>query len=370
MRLTLSLYVGRLFLFWFGAVFFGFVGLVYLLDLIELLRRTQRIEIPFGVLMQLSAFKLPHLVMELIPFAVLFAAILCFWRLARNHELTVVRAAGVSVWQFLLPAVVLAVAIGALRVGVMNPVAAALYARYEVLEAEMIRGRTSQLAVSQSGFWLRQAGADGSSMIHALRVASRKLELHDVIIWSFEPNTTGAGGDGADRFLRRVDAKRATLEPGAWLLSEAWVTGPERAPVFESSYRLATDMTPERIQDAFAAPETISFWDLPGFIQTLETAGFHPVRHLLHLHRLLTSPLLLLAMVLIAATVSLRPPRRGGTMVMVVAGISAGFLLYFLSNLLAALGVSRAIPVHLAAWAPATISMLLGVSLLLHQEDG
>jgi lipopolysaccharide export system permease protein len=54
----------------------------------------------------------------------------------------------------------------------------------------------------------------------------------------------------------------------------------------------------------------------------------------------------------------------------VVSGIAAGFLLYFISNVVAALGQNAAIPVALAAWTPAGVSILVAMTLLLHLEDG
>jgi len=45
-------------------------------------------------------------------------------------------------------------------------------------------------------------------------------------------------------------------------------------------------------------------------------------------------------------------------------------LLYFLTDVVFALGLSSTIPVALAAWTPFGISTLLGVTLLLHLEDG
>ncbi len=84
----------------------------------------------------------------------------------------------------------------------------------------------------------------------------------------------------------------------------------------------------------------------------------------------MATPLLLGAMVLIAATFSLRPHRRGGTSLLIVSGVVAGFLLFFATSLVGALGQSAAIPVVLAAWTPATVSSMLGVALLLHLEDG
>ncbi len=114
----------------------------------------------------------------------------------------------------------------------------------------------------------------------------------------------------------------------------------------------------------------MSFWDIPRFIRSLEAAGFTAHRHRLHWHALLATPVLLCAMVLIAATFSLRPARRGGTVYLAAGGIGAGFLLYFMSNVVYALGLSSGIPVVLAAWTPAGVSMLLGVSTLFHLEDG
>ena len=129
-------------------------------------------------------------------------------------------------------------------------------------------------------------------------------------------------------------------------------------------------MTWAKIEDSFAPPETLSVWDLYGFIGTLETAGFSAIRHRQYFHALLAGPLLLCAMVLIAATFSLRPSRRGGVGYMVIGGVVAGFLLYITSDFVSALGLSGYIPVVLAAWTPAGVSTLLGVATLFHLEDG
>lgn len=362
---TLSGYIGRLFFTRFLAVFFAFTAIVFLFDFIELLRRAAtKADAPFSVILRLSLLKLPYMAQELIPFVVLFATMLTFWRLTRSQELTVVRAAGVSVWQFLLPALLLALLIGAVRVTLLNPMAAALYSRFEQVEAKTLRGRTSMLAVSPTGFWLREVEGRTNAIVHAQRMSSRDMELYDVIFFNF------ASKDQKDRFVSRIDATTARLESGMWIMRDAWISSPEQPERFEAEYKLPTEMTIERIQESFASPETISFWDLPGFINTLEAADFSAVRHRLHYQRLLSGPLLLFAMVLVAASFSLRAPRRGGGQMLLAFGTLIGFVLFFISNLVAALGQSGSIPVQLAAWTPAGISTLLGVTLLLHLEDG
>ena len=102
----------------------------------------------------------------------------------------------------------------------------------------------------------------------------------------------------------------------------------------------------------------------------LENAGFSAQRHKLQLNRLLATPLLLAAVILLAAAFSLRPQRQGPVVLVIVLGMLAGFLLYFLSNFVFALGLSGKIPVILAGWAPAGVSAMLGLAMLLHLEDG
>jgi lipopolysaccharide export system permease protein len=365
---TIGRYVARRFAFWFGAVLASLAAIIYLLDLVENARRAQRADASLAAFASLSLLKLPHLLMDAFPFVVLFAAMLCFGRLSRSQELTVIRAAGVSAWRFLGPVLLVVLAIGALRVAALNPLAATLYARYESVEAETLRGRAASSAAAQNGFWLRQGGADGAAIIHAQRVTSSRMELFDVVIWTFERG--GGAREAGERFVSRIDARSARLADGAWMLADASISEPDRTPRWEASLRLPTDMTLAQIQDAFAAPETIPVWELPAFVRALENAGFSGHRHLLHLHRLLASPLLLVAMVLIAATVSFRFPRRGGILIMTLLGLGAGFVVFFAANLVSALGLSRAIPVHLAAWSPATIGTLIGAAILFHQEDG
>ena len=363
MSTTLTWYIARQFaIFWF-AFFMAIAGIILLVSLVDLLDRFgSREGVTLGVVVEMAFLKLPHLSLEVMPFTLLFAGLATFWRLTRTHELVVARAAGVSVWQFLLPVLLVAVAMGAFTTTVLNPVSATLLSRFELIESRFSRsGPRSALAVSRNGLWLRQADQEGQAVIHAARLNPDGITLQNVIVFRY--------GE-ADRFLERIDAAQAQLGAGQWDLTEAWVSGPGKAPSFVEETAIATSLTPAKIQESFADPETISFWSLPGFIRLLKESGFSSVRHELQWNRLLATPLLFAAMVLLAATFSLRPQRRGRIAMVILSGMLAGFLLYFFSNFVFALGLSGKIPVVLAGWAPAGASMMLGVAMLLHLEDG
>lgn len=359
---TLSFYIARQFLIWFGGVFLSLVGLSFIVNTVELMRRAaSKTEATFGVVLDMSLMKLPHLAEQLLPFAILFGGMLLFARMTRSRELVVARAAGVSAWDFMLPAIALAFLIGAFNIMVFSPIASVTTSRYEALESNYLRGRSSLLAVSETGLWLRQGDEQSQSIVHAQRMLPDSMELQDVIIFRFE---------GKDRFAGRIDAAKGTLAEGYWELKEAWLTAPDTPPRFEDNYLIKTNLTREDVQDSFAAPETMSFWDLPAFIDILEKAGFSALQHRLYFHSMVASPVLLCAMVLIAATFTLRMTRRGGTVLLIAGGVAVGFVLYFMTDVVLALGRSANIPVALAAWAPAGISTLLGLGMLFHLEDG
>jgi len=364
MRLSpiLTLYLGRQFLIWVAVVFVGLCGLVLMFDVIELIRRTaSRPDATFGIAFEMALLKLSDTSQKCVPFAVLFGALLSFWRLNRSHEFVVARAAGVSAWQFLLPALAIAVLIGSFKIMVVNPLASVLLLRYDQMEARYIEGKPSLLAVSSSGLWLRQSDTRGQYIVHAIRVSPHDMEFNEVTVYLFE---------GVDRFSGRIDAGRAWLAEGYWLIRDARITLPDGTTQQVAEYRLKTELTPDTIYDSFAAPETMSFWSLPSFIHELEDAGFSGLRHRLYWYAQLADPLLLCAMILIAATFSLRPARQRGTGVVLAAGIGTGFLLYFLTDVVFALGLTARIPVILAAWTPAGVATLLGLSMLFHLEDG
>jgi lipopolysaccharide export system permease protein len=78
----------------------------------------------------------------------------------------------------------------------------------------------------------------------------------------------------------------------------------------------------------------------------------------------------LAAMVLIAATCSLKAFRFGKIQTMVLTGLTGGFGFFIFSELSRKVGASGLVPVAVAAWGPALIALLLSATVLLHQEDG
>jgi lipopolysaccharide export system permease protein len=358
---TLCLYLGRRFLMWFGLVLACVTGIVILAESIELLRRGAESGLGIGRLFGMALLKAPGTIQEVMPFTLLIAVMLTYWHLNRTSELMVARASGISVWQFLLPAAVLAVLIGGVRIAVLDPVATALSARFQKLADLYIDDTGGIITATSNGLWLRQYDRSGQAIIHAARLSLDDQTFHNVSVISFTAD---------DALTGRIDAPSATLGAGYWHLRDAWVVLPNRSPVLAADYRLPTHLSLDQVVGSLAPPTTVSFWALPHYIELLEATGLSSVFHRLQWQRLLAMPLLFAAMILVGAAFSLRPQRLGGTMVRVGAGVTTGFLLYFLSDLIIRLGRNDSIPPVLAGWTPAGMTALVGITFLLYLEDG
>ncbi len=358
---TLGFYLARQFLSWVMIVFGGFLALSLSLDLADLFSRTPQTPIPSGVVFGMSLLNLGNIGQKVMPFSVLLGGMAAFFRQSRTHELVVARAMGISAWQILTPPLLVAVTLGVLSMTVFNPIAASFLAQYERLDAKYIRGQESQLALSRNGLWLRQGDANHQSVVHATGVSNKGVRLKDVIVFLY---------CGLDNACGRIDAESAKLQDHTWRLTNAWVSGADGHPEFHATYDQPTDLTPAGIEESFASPETVSFWDLPRFIATAEQAGFSASRHRLYWYSLLALPILFAAMVFMAASFSMRLARLGGVVRLVLSGAIGGFVVYFLGDVMSALGEAGTLPAPLAAVAPAAVAILLGMTLLFHHEDG
>jgi lipopolysaccharide export system permease protein len=257
--------------------------------------------------------------------------------------------------------------LGAFAVAVLNPIVAATTKEYDRLWAQHSAGGGSLLSVADSGLWLRQGGTDGQTVIQAARSNADGTALFDVTFLTY---------DAAGTPLTRTEAASATLGPGAWALTGAKVwdlqqTNPEvTARQAQDGLQLPSDLTPDAIRDSFGTPSAIPVWDLPAYIAGLERAGFSARSHRVWLQMELALPLLLAAMVLVAAGFSMRHARFGKPGLLVLLAMLSGFGIFFLRNFAQVLGDNGQIPVALAAWSPPVAAILLSLGLLLHLEDG
>ena len=200
----ISQYIIRQFLMSFFAVLITLGAIILLFDVIELMKKESIPSFGFANVLTLGLLKLPNMILTVLPFVVLIAAIIVFWRLTKSYELVVIRAAGQSVWQFVTPLLITSFIIGIFSVTVFNPFSASMFSKFQHMDDD--RKGIPHISSSQ-GLWLREHRDNKMFVVHARGIRQEKLELtlRNVTIFVFSDKNA---------FIKRIDANSAALNQG------------------------------------------------------------------------------------------------------------------------------------------------------------
>ncbi|HRP78922.1 MAG TPA: LPS export ABC transporter permease LptG [Aquamicrobium sp.] len=308
----------------------------------------------------IAALQTPMIMQQAVPFIGLVSGIVTLVALNRKYELVVTRAAGISAWQFLTPICLGAFVYGLATIFVLNPLASVGFERAQSLEVEARSGAATPSTQRETP-WIKQSTDEGETIIGARRALKQGLEL---------AGTTFLRIDGDGEIRERIDAKRAYLRDDHWDIRDAKRVRAGLAPESVERMRIATNLSPEFVMERLVRPEMIPIYQLPRKIAAARSFGLKADAFATHFHALVALPALLVAMALIAATVSMRFARMGQSATIILGGVLAGFLLYVVSVLVKAFGSAGIVPPVVAAWVPVLVAGFFGVTFLLYKEDG
>lgn len=341
--------------------------LILLVDFVEQTRTVDVVGDDYGLLdfAGLTLLKTPMLTETTLPFIVLFGVMLTMFNLNRRSELVVMRAAGMSAWRFVTPAILVALVAGILSPALLNPFSTAMIQRFDAARATLTGGVDSRERPGAA--WFIESGNGERRLIRAGAVNVAALDLYDVTFLFFQ--ATG-GGEGQDKtgFTSRLDAARAHFTGDEWLVFDASIAVPG-----EQTRRVEALRFPAWLDVAAfgqnANANAISFWGLPAAANAAAEVGVPADSYRLRWLRLLATPLMFAAMALIACAASLRLRRLGGTLRLIVIGGLAGFAVYFLGNMLDAFALGGRMPLILAAGAAPVVGILAGLAAVARFED-
>ncbi|TGY89867.1 LptF/LptG family permease [Marinicauda algicola] len=342
------------------------VAVIILVDFVETSRDiATRASISPLQAIRLTLLKAPLLVQETLPFIVLFGTLWTFFRLNRRSELIVMRASGFSAWRILGPAAVLALLLGIIGSTVLNPVGAMTQARFELIRERLLEGQTGAAAVATGPVWLREETPEGFTIITATGFDPDEGELDGPVFRSYIRTT-----EGAPRLDRRIEAALARLAGGFWSLEDAVELTEDAPRTVLGDVALPTSIGRQALFERARSPGGVSFWNLPGVIASAREAGLSTRPYELRLQALLAQPLTLVAAALLAVAATLRLVRLGGAARFALAGGTAGFLLYFMQELMISLGSAGTLDTVSAVWSAPAIFVLCALFYIAHTEDG
>lgn len=362
----LSRYITRQLLANFLIVFFAILGIIMMFDSIEALRRVSgRDDLTFGFTVQYALTRITKTVEIVIPFVLMVAAMITFWRLSKSNEFVIIRSTGVSIFSFLKPLMAATFVLGIIEIALFNPIAAKMYEWHEVLSYRMQTRNPNAVLFSSKGLWIREAVSEDKVLL----VQARSLRQDDDgTIWMRDVSITEL--DKNSQINKSYEAYFATLDGNIFHLKDVKVLVGGEPVQTMADYAYKTTINIQRIRENFIEPEAISFWQLPDTIRFYEKSGFSARQHWMRFLNLLVSPFLLVGMLMLAAVFMLQNTLRGSAIMWrVVISIAVGFTFYFASQVVFAFGLNGYIPIWLAAFAPTIIIILVSTSLLIQADE-
>ena len=347
-------YLVRQFLAHTGTGLAVVAALFVVIDVIQELDRYLRIKPSIVHILEHLAYRTPAEIHKSLPIVMLVATIFLFLGLSRYHELTAMKAAGISLYRVSAPI---------LGIGLLMAVGAALFQelvlpKLNELGSEVdrikIRGQQPRHLQTLTRLWLRSAD---SRFYRVELVAPSTGDLYGMTVLEV---------DREFRLVRRLDAQRAHWTGQGWDLTDGATRQVSPSGQVETAAFTATTVTlPETIEDFTAIQKltsAMSYRELRDYVARLEIAGFQVRKYLVDLYAKLSSPLENLIMVLIAIPFALQSPRGGRLFGIGLAiAIMGGYLV--LDRTALAFARAELLPPLLGAWTANIIFLGIGASL-------
>jgi LPS export ABC transporter permease LptG len=300
---------------------------------------------PAGVLAAYYRAFLLVIGMDLAPFAVLMATLVCLGIFSKNNEDTAFKASGVSLHRLAAPILIAAAlgAVGAFGIGeYVLPIAKQKETRYK----NRIYGRPAdyglRTAAERSWYYSRDGRIwhrEGADPERSLLVSPSLFEF-----------------DAGFQLVRRTAAREAVWDDssGRWVLRQGW-TRTFRGPETLSYGSFLEERVPGDPPRVFAAerrtPAEMRFRELQRYVRRLRGSGYPTANLETALQSKIARPVLLPVMALLALPFAFRIGKRGA-----LAGIGIGLVLGMVFLVATAfftkLGDVGALPPLLAAWSP------------------
>jgi len=354
--LIIDRYLLRRYLAFLGIGLAVAAALFVVVDLLQTLDRYLRVKPPLLYVLEHFVYALPVALHQGLPIVMLVATIFLFLTLTRWHELTALKAAGISLYRTSAPILLFALAVAVMS-GLFQEFAVPLLnERGEEVDRVKIRGQLPRHLQSRTRLWLR------SSDTRFYRVELLSPATHDLY------GVTVLEIDRDFRLVSRLDARQAHWTPAGWevvdgAFRDIGADGSVTTLPFTRT-AVALDETIRDFTDIQKPPAAMSYRELREYVARLEAAGFQVRKYLVDMYSKLSDPFKNLIMVLVAIPFALQSPRGGRVYGIALAiAIMAAYMVADYS----ARAFARAdlLPPLLAAWTANIVFLGIGTSLFL-----
>jgi LPS export ABC transporter permease LptG/LPS export ABC transporter permease LptF len=360
----LDKYVVSEFLKIFFLVLSGFVVLILVFTVFDLLKDILSHDIGWSTVSEYLINLTPSMLYQITPLAVLIAVLVTFGVLNRNSEIIAMKASGISLYRLVIPIVLIAASLSA---------SLFLFDQYYLPQANrkqealrnIIKGKPPQTVLRPEQNWIfgQPHSGEPDRIFYYQFFDTGRNEFANLSLFEFDSSTFA--------LTRRIFASRAVWNPetDSWRFLNGWQRDINGANVSEFREFLKTSFAeihegPDYFKKESKKAQEMNFGQLDRYIGDLSQSGFDTMRLRVELWHKMAYPLMAVVMAALAIPFALSMGRRGSLTGIAVA-IAVTLAYFVVDGLFGALGDVNYLPAALAAWSSDLLFGLVGGYLLL-----
>lgn len=348
----LTRYIAATYLRVFGLCLSSFIAIYLVIDFLEKIGRFLRTDPEWIHIVQFFLYKIPEIVTQVTPLAVLMATLLALGILSRNSEIISMRSCGVSLGRISAPILAIACAASLLVIVSNELILPKTYRQMRHIEQVLIRKKSANTFFRQNNIWHK----DNNAILMARAFDPARLTLRGVTLWYFSGGMTPS---------RRIDAEQASWDGRQWTLWKVAIRELQGGGVTATSQvgsmpvNLNLQIEDLKVVDKYA--DNMGFFKLRDYIRKLKKGGYETTRYESQMHSKISLPFASLIMAFLGIPFALRSGRSSGIALGIGASIGIGFSYFIINAILISFGQTGVLPPLVSAWAANVIFALSGI---------
>ncbi|MBI5892454.1 MAG: LPS export ABC transporter permease LptG [Deltaproteobacteria bacterium] len=344
------------FLFIFFLCIITIVSLYLLIDFFEKIDDLMENNASMSEGFKFFLYKIPFIMYQTTPVAVLLATLLSLGILSRNVEITAMKAGGISVLKITFPIMLASLVISAMSFVIDEYIVPPAKKQVESIKKIRIDGKKQAASFKQNKMWYR-----GDDNIYSIsHLDSKKGIIHGLTIYEIDKDFN---------VLSRIDAEEAKWLDGKWQITNGTKRQFRNGSIKISAVKNGTapiDENPEELQITEKIADEMSFTELKDYIAKLSLEGYDATRYIVDLHGKIAFPVINIIMVILGIPFALKTGRHSGIAMGIALSVIIGFSYWIVFAVTASLGYIGAIPPFFAAWSANFMFGIIGILMFMN----
>lgn len=356
---TLFLYFVRLYTERFGAVLAIVSAALLISNIFDTLNRYRSTKFTLGIFLNIISFKIPYLLVEVLPIISFIATIVFIEYLIRSHELISVFNIGTSIWRVISSVMASLLIIGFVSTVLFQPLGAVLLNNYDRLESKILKKRTDSMMISDSGVMIAEDYQSDKRFILAKGVDVKENRLRNITIFIT---------DADNHFIKRIEGEYAILVDSEITIYNVKVFSgvvPEKI----DKITMPTNLTTNIFLESLIKPEAISFWEFLPKISRLKDAGVPFIKYQMHYYKILFKSLMMCAFSLLAFALASISNDRVRSLKRSFMSIIISFAVYLVNEVCVSIFIHNGIDPMVSILFPIFLMIFLSIFTILHLHE-